>query len=416
MNRIQHAVLAGLLLLGPARAAVADELPFVAAPEAGMSASKLDRAKSVVQAMLDKGQSAGVVVVVARRGKLVLMDALGKMDIAAGKPMSADSIFRIYSMTKPITTAAAMLLHEEGKFQLDDPVCNYLPQFKGLRVLSGHGDETVEARREVTIRDLMRHTSGLTYGGMLPNTPLDRLYRERKIEDAGNTLADMVEKLAKVPLLYQPGTRFNYSVSTDVLGRLVEVASGKPLDQFFQERIFAPLDMRDTGFYVPEDKLARFAASYGPVTGGLRLVDDPAKSRFRKRPKYLSGGGGLVCTARDYLRFCQMMLNGGQLQGTRLLRPETVRQMTTNQLPAEALPMRLGGLAVPGLGFGLGFSVHMAKADRFEGEYGWSGFASTHFYISPKQELVVVVMQQLVPVSLRLESELKPIIYGAIEN
>jgi CubicO group peptidase (beta-lactamase class C family) len=210
----------------------------------------------------------------------------------------------------------------------------------------------------MTIRDLMRHTSGLTYG--MPNgSPVDKLYIANRIESPGDTLQDKVVKLGKLPLQYQPGTRFHYSVSTDVLGRVVEVVSGKPLDDFLRERVFTPLDMRDTGFVVPDDKLARFAASYRVEKCVLKAIDAPATSRYRTARKYLSGGGGLVSTGRDYSRFCQTLLNGGELHGARLLRPETVRQMTTNQLPDEALPMTLGGFPQPGLGFGLGVSVRM---------------------------------------------------------
>jgi CubicO group peptidase (beta-lactamase class C family) len=253
-------------------------------------------------------------------------------------------------------TVAAMTLYEEGRFQLDDPIGKYLPELKGLRVHTGKGDETVPAHREVTIRDLMRHTSGLTYGFM-SNTPVDRLYRERKVlADSNDDLAAFVTKLGKLPLLYQPGTRFNYSVSADVLGRLVEVVSGKPLDEFFAERIFKPLDMKDTGFFVREDKLEHLAATYGPGDkSGLKVTDVPARSRYRTKPKLLSGGGGLVSTARDYLRFCQMMLNGGELEGTRILKDETVKEMTRNQLPKEAA--RYGVMGQTKVGFGLGFAV-----------------------------------------------------------
>jgi CubicO group peptidase (beta-lactamase class C family) len=420
MKRIQQAVLGSWLLAGFGVSAPAEELPRGAPAEAGMSAAKLEKVKATVQSMVDKEQTAGAIILVARHGKVVLLESFGKMDVAAGKRMRDDTIFRIYSMTKPITTVAAMLLWEENRFQLDDPIAKYLPELKGLRVLAGKGDDTVAAKREMTIRDLMRHTSGLIYDGMPPPTPLDKLYGEKKVMDHNGTLADMVEKLGKLPLAYQPGTRFNYSISTDVLGRLVEVISGKPLDEFFQERIFGPLDMKDTGFFVPDDKAARFAANYGPSKDhGLQVIDAPATSSYRKRPKFFSGGGGLVSTARDYLRFSQMMLNGGQLQGTRLLRPETVRQMTTNQLPAEALPMKLAGIPVPSTGFGLGFSVRLprdpkAPTERHAGEFGWSGAASTHFWICPKPDVVVVAMQQFMPFSMRLELAIKPLIYEAV--
>jgi CubicO group peptidase (beta-lactamase class C family) len=395
------------LFLGAVRA---EELPRATPREVGLSADKLDRIKSVVQAAVDKHQTAGVVVLVARRGKVVYLESSGKMDVEAGKAMQPDAIFRIHSLTKPITTAAALVLYEEGKFRLDDPVSRYLPELNRLGVYAGKGDETVEVRREMTIRDLMRHTSGLTYG--MPNgSPVDKLYIANKIEDPGDSLAVMVDKLGKLPLQYQPGTRFHYSVSTDVLGRLVEVVSGKPLDESLRDRIFRPLDMRDTGFVVPDEKLDRFTANHwAGQKGTLKVIDAPATSRFRARRKYLSGGGGLVSSARDYARFCQMLLNGGELLGTRLLRPETVREMTTNQLPAEAVPMTLGGFQQPGLGFGLGVSVWLgtrtSRPDPAAGEFGWSGAASTYFWVAPKSDLVVVVLQQVEPFNFGLQMAL----------
>jgi CubicO group peptidase (beta-lactamase class C family) len=416
MKAIGYAVLGGWLAAGVAGTTCAVELARATPKDAGFSAAKLQRVKAVVQEMVDKEQVAGAVVVVARHGKVVLMEAVGKSDVAAGTPMRPDAIFRIYSMTKPVTTAAAMTLYDEGKFGLDDPVSKYLLEFKGLRVLSGKGEETITAKREVTIRDLMRHTSGLIYEGMRPGTTLDRLYRAAGVEDGRGSLADMVQKLGKLPLQCQPGTRFNYGVSTDVLGRVCEVVSGKPLDEFFRQRVLGPLDMKDTGFFVPADKLDRFTASHGPgQKGGLRVVDKPATSRFRSRPTYLSGGGGLVSTARDYLRFCQMMLNGGRLDGVRVLRPETVRLMTTNQLPDEAMPMNLAGMPVPGMGFGLGFSVRTGGGVS-AGEYGWSGFASTHFWVAPRPDLVVIALQQYTPFTRRLEAALKPVVYAALED
>ncbi len=385
-----------------------------------MSANKLERVKSLVQAAVDKNQTAGVVVLVARQGKVVYLESFGKMDVEAGKPMQQDAIFRIYSMTKPITVTAALALYEEGKFKLDDPVSKYLPELKGLRVYAGNADKTIEANREMTVRDLMRHTSGLTYG--MPNgSAVDKLYIANKIEDPGDSLADMVAKLGKLPLQYQPGTRFHYSVSTDVPGRVIETVSEKPLDEFLKDRIFRPLDMRDTGFVVPAEKLNRLTASYRSMgKGGLNVIDHPATSRYRAQRKYLSGGGGLVSTARDYSRFCQMLINGGTLQGTRVLRSETVREMTTNQLPAEALPMSLNGFAQPGLGFGLGVSVRLnaksSKPDFASGEYGWSGAASTYFWVAPGSELLVIVLQQLQPFNFGLQMTLKPAIYTAIEE
>jgi CubicO group peptidase (beta-lactamase class C family) len=417
MRALPFAILAGCLVLGAARG---QDLPRATPQAVGLSADKLDQIKSVVQAAVDSNQTAGVVILVARHGKVVSLEAFGKLDGEAGKAMPPDAIFRLHSLTKPITTTAALVLYDEGKFRLDDPVSRYLPEFKGLRVYAGKGDQTVETRREMTIRDLMRHTSGLTYG--TPNgSPVDKLYLARGIRDPGDSLADLVSKLGQLPLQDQPGTRFHYSVSTDVLGRLVEVLSEKPLDAFLRDRVFRPLDLRDTGFVVPDEKLQRFAASYrAGEKGTLKVSDAPATSRYRTRRRFLSAGGGLVSTARDYARFCQMLLNGGELQGARLLRPETVREMTTNQLPAEVLPMTLGGFPQPGLGFGLGVSVRLdteaPQPDPAAGEYGWSGAASTSFWVAPKAELVVLVLQQVEPFNFGLQLALKPAIYAALEE
>jgi CubicO group peptidase (beta-lactamase class C family) len=313
--------------------------------------------------------------------------------------MKADTIFRIYSMSKPITTVAAMMLFEENKLGLDDPVSKYIPEMKNLRVYVGPKDETVPALREITIRDLMRHTAGFTYGAF-SDTPVDHMYRQQKVLDRNMPLQEFVAKLAKIPLVYQPGTRFHYSVAVDVLGRVVEVVSGKTLDVFFNERIFKPLDMVDTAFYVPASKVDRFATNYGP---GLVMIDDPSKSPYLKPPKFFSGGGGLVSTARDYARFCQMMLDGGTLEGTRLLQSETVQMMTRNQLPSHALPMAMpaGAPTDKGLGFGLGFAVRMAADPKNPaspaGEYFWGGAASTGFSICPKNDTVVVALTQFMP-------------------
>jgi CubicO group peptidase (beta-lactamase class C family) len=410
-----------IVMMVAARVAVGGELPTAKPKDVGLDADKLQQAHDAVQALIDKKEVAGAVVAVARKGRVVMFEALGESEAGSGKPMKPDAIVRIYSMTKPITTVAAMILVDEGKLGLDDPVSKYLPEFKDRRVHTGKGDETAEAKREITVRDLMRHTSGLTYG-VFGNTPVDQLYKKAGIFAPGDTLQDMMTKLGKLPLLYEPGTRWHYSVSTDVLGRVVEVASGKALDEFFAERVFKPLDMKDSGFFVPEDKLDRFAANHGLDAKEKKLTatETADKSRYRTKPKLLSGGGGCVSTARDYLRFCQMLLNGGELDGVRVLKKETVAEMTRNQLPEEAMKAKNGGNAEVGEGFGLGFGVRVGKDDptagRAVGEYYWGGAASTHFWISPKQELVVVALEQFMPSRPKLQQAIKPLIYQAAKE
>lgn len=392
------------------------EMPQVAPRDVGLSYQKLERIKTIVQAQVDKKQIAGAVILVARHGKIALLEPFGQLDLKSGKSMPRDAIFRIYSMTKPITSVAALMLVEAGKLKLDDPVGNYLPALKELRVYAGK-DQTVPVKRAVTLRDLMRHTSGFTYG--LPNgSAVDQLYIKHKIGEG--TLPEMVRKLGTLPLKDQPGTRFSYSYSTDVLGRVIEVASGESLDKFVQERILRPLDMHDTGFTIADDKLDRFATGYGRSRkSGLVAIDSPATSPYRKQPGFFSGGGGLVSTARDYWRFCQMLLNGGELDGVRILRRDTVAQMTSNQLPPEALPLRLGGFAVPGHGFGLGVMVRLQAASGpavADGEYSWSGAASTYFWVAPKPRLIVIILQQIEPIDISLQLSLKPLIYSAVAD
>ncbi|MHC4581932.1 MAG: serine hydrolase domain-containing protein [Planctomycetota bacterium] len=305
------------------------ELPTASPEQVGLSVRKLAGTRAALQKLVEEKRIAGGIVAVARRGKVAQFEACGLMDIEDGKSMKRDTIFRIYSMSKPITTVAAMILFEEGKIKLDDPISKYIPEFKEQNVVTDPDSEqvsTVPAEREMTVRDLMRHTSGLTYG-VFGNTNVDKLYR-KSIQLGGDsttlgstTLKEMAGNLAKIPLLFQPGTKWHYSVSTDVLGRIVEVASGQRLDTFFTRRIFEPLGMEDTAFHVPAEKMDRFATNYGPSPqGGLRPIDEPETTRYATMPSFLSGGGGLVSTASDYMRFCLMLLNGGKFGETRLLK------------------------------------------------------------------------------------------------
>lgn len=412
----QARILAAILVLASGLA-FASELT-VATPEAvGMSATKLAKVDETMEQLIKEKKLAGGIVMIVRHGKVTHWKSYGLMDIEANKPMRDDAVLRIYSMSKSITTAAALILYDEQKLELDDPVSKYLPEFKTMTVQGKDGPIT--APREMTVRDLMLHTSGLTYGGSGIEAS-DKPYRELKVMDFDSNLAQMTEKLGKVPLVFAPGSDWGYGVSTDVLGRVVEVVSGKPLDQFFQERIFAPLEMNDTGFFVPADKVDRLAANYASDgKGNLTLREAPSKSEYLKNRKLLSGGGGLVSTTRDYMRFLVMISRGGELDGQRILKESTVKLMTTNQLSKD-LWTHFPGQPREGVGFGRGFSVRDKMSswdpDGRVGEYGWGGAASTHYWTSPKDDLTVITMEQTMPYSFLTEFALKGLIYQAIEK
>jgi len=398
----------------------ADTLPVVAPEEVGLSAEKLAAVDAKMQEYVDKNRLAGVVVLVAREGKIAHVGVYGQMDREAEKAMERDSLFRIYSMSKPITSAALMTLYDEGRFQLDDPVAKYLPELADVKVYAGKKEGEVQLadlQRPITIRDLMRHTAGLAYG-LFPASPVDAMYRESKILDRDQTLDTMLEKLSKLPLAAQPGDKWMYSVAVDVQGKLIEALSGQPLDKFLEERIFAPLGMTDTAFYVASDKLDRMTVNYGPGgENGLKPID-PATGQFSTKPAFLSGGGGLVSSADDYLRFCQMMLGGGELDGVRVLKPETAALMVQNQLPEKLVPIMLGPLPMANMGFGLGFSVRVGLGKNDPpgslGAYGWGGAASTQFFIAPKEELICVAMTQFMPASQAYALDLQKLVFQSL--
>lgn len=404
----------------------AQELP-AAKPEAvGLSPERLQRISREVQKDIDDKRIAGAVTMVVRHGQVAWLKAQGMQDREASKPMRADSIFRICSMTKPITTAAAMILYEEGAFLLEDPVSKYLPEFKNAKVYvkPASGEPySIPATREMTIRDLMRHTSGLTYQW---NGELGPLYKEANVASGllpyDGTIGDSVERLAKQPLLFNPGDRWEYSLSVDVLGRLVEVVSGKPLDVFLRERLFVPLGMKDTYFFPPDDKLDRLAVAYTYYAdkGLNRFPDKPivegsfsysADYPYAPPKKLFSGGAGLNSTAEDYARFCLMMLNGGKAGGTRILSRKSVELMTHDQL----------GKIGPDQSFGLGFGIEGVKTPLEElgtpGEYGWGGFFFTAFNIDPKEDMIVIFMGQLHPTGdLSLDRQVHELAYQAITD
>lgn len=420
------ALLGCCLTSAPAEEIVTVEAPLpIAEPAAvGMSARRLKQAPAALQAMVDEGKIAGAVIAVARKGKLVLHEALGQADREVMKPMETNTIFRIYSMTKPITSTAVMMLIDEGKLDLDDPIEKYLPALTNPEVYVSHRGTSVKtepANRSITVRDLLCHTSGLTYG-FFSETYVDHQYKQNAILFPFFSLEETVNKLGTLPLLYQPGIRFNYSVSTDVLGRLVEVVSEQPFDVFLDERIFTPLGMNDTDFSVALENQDRLATIYvaDESTGELSVDRDPTRARgfAFTRPKFLSGGGGLFSTSSDYIRFCQMLLNKGQLDGVRLLKPEAVEAMATNQLPKSSPYVIIGPGERKGVGFGLGLSVVVDRVPGSphvpKGELGWGGMASTHFWLSPQHDLAVVVLTQRLPFSFQAEAAVKPIIYRAI--
>jgi len=368
--------------------------------EVGFSAERLERINVGMQRYIDQQLIAGIVTLVARRGRVVHFERFGLQDIEAHRPVELDTIFRIYSMTKPITSVALMMLYERGLFHLNDPVSKFIPEFKKVKVFATEG-ELADLTREITIRDLLTHTAGLSYGDE-EDFPVDELYGQADLFSAGITLEEMVHRLTDLPLVHQPGEVWRYSVATDVVGYLVEVISDMPFADFLDEKILQPLGMKDTAFFVPPAKIERFAEVYGQTEKGpLEVVDVATAGDYSETVRLHSGGQGLVSTAADYLRFAQMVLNKGELDGVRLLGPRTVELMTTNHLPPALLPIAMGEEQMPGFGFGLGFSVLIDAAQAgvmaSVGTHGWGGWASTNSWIDPQEQLIGVLMLQYIP-------------------
>jgi CubicO group peptidase (beta-lactamase class C family) len=424
--------------LGTSSLALAQPLPAARPEQVGMSAQRLARIGTTLKQEIDQGRLPGAVVMVARKGKLVYSESFGFQDKAAGTPMKTDAIFRIYSMTKPLASVAAMMLVEEGRIQLTDPLSKFFPACRGMQVSVARADSTyariaytsVPADREITVQDLLRHTSGLAYGEITQNAPVREAYTKAGLYapmNAGGTdydsrnvtPAEFVERLCKAPLAQQPGTMWEYSLSVDMLGRVVEAASGQRLADFLDERLFKPLKMADSAFSVPQAKLARVAQPM-PVDGAtgtpVRVIDVSVV------PKNDSGGAGAVSTAGDYLRFAQAMLNGGTLDGQRVLSRSTVQLMASDHLGTRiAQPTQPGELlmGVPGYTFGLGFMVRqgpgVAGVPGSPGEYMWAGYAGTFFWIDPKEELVAVYMTQAPsPIRPMYRRLIKQLVYQAI--
>jgi CubicO group peptidase (beta-lactamase class C family) len=410
-------------------AAVGQELGKVSRPEdSGFSAERLGRITKFFQGDVDKGTIPGAILLVARDGKLVYLQTVGYQDREKRSPMKSDAIFRIASMTKPITSVAVMMLAEEGKIDLIAPVAQYLPEFKDVKVGvekadANSGKPTLvleEPRRAMTVQDLLRHTSGLVYGPF-GNTLVHQAYSKANLFDGSQTLAEFVTKLSKLPLAHQPGTAWEYGMSTDVLGRIVEVVSGVTFDRFVEERITGPLGMRDTAFYLTGAQAARLAeAQIDPATGKRSGAN--AENLTKEKQKWFSGGGGLLSTAADYARFCQMLLNRGELTGVRLLAPKTIAVMTADQLP-PGIP-RVGGYEdmapTPEMGhsFGLGFAVRtdagQSPISGSVGDYFWAGAYGTYFWIDPRENLFAVMMVQMpFPQSGPYRRAMRELVYGA---
>ena len=455
---VVFACLAALLLFAAVPASARDLSP-VRPERVGLAPERLQRLTVHMNQAVEDGVMVGGLGMIARQGRVAYRETYGMADREAGVPMNLDTLFRIYSMTKPVTGVAVMMLYEEGRFFLNDPVARYVPELDGLGVAvatadgdpgragearpadTGAGDTaemtdtadavpmaTREPARQPTIRDLLTHTAGFTYG-IFGDTAVDELYRHAELITGDIALSEFVVRLGALPLQYDPGTRWHYSVSVDVQGALVEAVSGMSLGEFMKSRIFGPLGMVDTSFAVPESEWARLAQLYSPAgtptsdaydafmteneSTGLVVADDRWNEGFRVGAKFESGGGGLVSTAADYLRFCQMLLNGGELDGVRLLSPKSVALMT-----ADHTGHLVGDFDNAGYGFGLGFAVALDPGAIGElssaGEYNWGGAAGTRFWIDPREELIGVFMVQSIPHRTRLGSEFKNLVYQAI--
>ena len=390
----------------------------------GFSQQRLERIPAFLQDRVEAGLLPGALTLIWRRGRLAHQSLVGAMDIARATPMREDAIFRLYSMTKPITTVALLMLMEDGRIALDDPVAKFIPSFANLKLQNGQAP-----LRAMTVLDLLRHTSGLTYG-FHNRTPIDAAYRAQRIGefDTENGLAGMIAQLEKLPLEYSPGEAWVYSVATDVAGYLVQLVSGQPFAGFVREKILTPLQMRDSDFVVDGAKRERFSACYTLKEDKLDLFDDPQNSPWFSPPKLESGGGGLTGTAQDYLRFCLMLLNKGELDGVRLLSPKTVALMTANHLPGgkDITDLSPEGHAFTetgyhGVGFGLGVAVTLDPAKMgipgTVGEFTWGGVASTTFFVDPKEDMAVVFMTQVIldtPRRVRLRRDLRTLVYSAM--
>ena len=404
-----------LTLLAFGGPASAQGLPAATPESVGLSSAQLDHVTDALQAHIDAGHIAGVVGAVVRDGRLVYMEALGQSDIDAARPMPEDAIFRLYSMTRSMTSLAAMILWEEGAFQLDDPVSRYLPQFARQRVFTDASSPDMDRTRsrtgDITVEHLLLHTSGM-------GSRSSRIYRAEAVRLRSISVEQMVDNAARTPLFEDPGTNWRYGISTTILGRLVEVWSGAPLEDFLQEHVFEPLGMTDTGFWVEPEDAERLATVYRPSPEGELRPYQIEEIPFTERPVLIEGGVGLVSSTMDFLRFSQMFLNGGELDGNRVLEPETVAMMTVNRIPDALLPIGFGRPTL-GQGWGLGFSIVMDASQYAypvnDGDFWWDGSAGTRFWIDPTENMVTIVMAQVSPAGGRgFREEFKTGVYEAI--
>jgi CubicO group peptidase (beta-lactamase class C family) len=445
MNRQTRALVAalafgfGFVSAGPA--AVAADLEKTKPENVGLSSDRLARVDAVVKSYIDAGQLTGAVVAVARSNKIVHEKSYGKLDADSGAAMPQDAIFRIASMTKPITSVGIMILVEEGKLLLADPISKYIPEFKDAKVMvprdpadASKGYDTVPAKREITIIDLLAHTSGISY--RFWGRPVAALYEEAGVHDGleptAGTIGEGMRKLAKLPLAIQPGSAYEYGLNTDLLGYLIEVVSGMPLDQFFKTKIFDPLGMKNTQFYISEAQRAKLAGMLVPDGKGgmMKAPEQPTRwgalvfspgVPYAANRTYFSGGGGLSSTAPDYLRFCQMLLNGGRLDNVRILGPKSVERMSSNAIGSLSVWDVYSPAAIGNLGdkFGLGFGIK-SEAGQNElgsvGEYMWAGIFNTRFWIDPKEKIAIVFLGQRIPRAPEIEAKVHNAVYQAIER
>jgi len=388
----------------------------------GFSSNRLIRINNLMNRYVESGKLAGAVTCIARRGQVFHYETFGYQNLENQTPMAKDSIFRIYSMTKPIASVALMMLYEDSLFNLTDAVSDYIPAFKDVMV--GGGDGKLESPiRPMTIQDLLRHTAGLSYGGHLESeSPVDKLYDQADLFNTQIKNAELINRIAGLPLMYHPGEKWHYSVATDVVGYLVEVLSGKSLADFMQEKIFDPLEMVDTAFHIDPSKLDRFCTLYGKTADSeFSVLDLPDSSAYLPPVAQQSGGSGLVSTTADYLQFAQCILNGGKLKGVRLLGPKTVELMTSNHLPLKLLPIAFEGTEpMLGMGFGLGFGVMLDAAQTgimgSIGDYGWGGYAETYFWIDPQEDLISIMMAQYMPSqTYPIRKEFRTAVYQALD-